>query len=77
MDINNLFPRSDDEKFLHVPYEQRWERLKPIIVELFTGNHGPNGKSMTTNQVLVFMRDHYSFHAACVPAPFSQADTLC
>jgi hypothetical protein len=28
------------------------------------GNHGPNGKSTTMKQVLVFMRDHYSFHAA-------------
>ncbi|KAK3896495.1 hypothetical protein C8A05DRAFT_20534, partial [Staphylotrichum tortipilum] len=39
------------------------EHLKPIIVELYMGKYGPNGKSMTTRQVLVFMRDHYSFHA--------------
>ena len=64
MDINRLLPRSPDDKFLHIPYEKRWERLKPIIVELYMGKYGPNGKSMTANQVLVFMRDQYSFHAA-------------
>ncbi|KAK3899559.1 hypothetical protein C8A05DRAFT_46405 [Staphylotrichum tortipilum] len=64
MDINRFLPRSHDAKCLHIPYEQRWEHLKPIIVELYMGKYGPNGKSMTTHQVLVFMRDHYSFHAA-------------
>ena len=64
MDINRLLPRSPDDKFLHIPYEKRWEHLKPIIVDLYMGKYGPNGKSMTANQVLVFMRDQYSFHAA-------------
>jgi hypothetical protein len=64
MNINRFLPRSHDDKCLHIPYEQRWEHLKPIIVELYMGNYGPNGKSMTIHQVLVFMRDHYSFPAA-------------
>jgi hypothetical protein len=28
------------------------------------GKYGPNGKPMTTAQVALSMRDHYSFHAA-------------
>ena len=64
MDIDDLLPRSHDDKFLDVPYEKRWECLRPIIVPLYMGKYGPKGKSMTTGQVVVFMRDHYSFHAA-------------
>ncbi|KAK4141974.1 uncharacterized protein C8A04DRAFT_38633 [Dichotomopilus funicola] len=64
MSINDLFPRSPDDKFLNVPYNERWEHLKPIIVKLYMGKYEPNGKPMTMGKVAVFMRDHYSFHAA-------------
>jgi hypothetical protein len=63
-DINHLKPRSDDDKFLNVPYEERWTHLKPIIVQIYMGKYGPNGKSMTKSQVSAFMREHYSFPAA-------------
>jgi hypothetical protein len=64
MDIGHLLPRSQDARFLDVPYEERWECLKPVIVQLYMGKYGPNGKSTTTGQVALFMRNHYSFHAA-------------
>ncbi|KAH6621544.1 hypothetical protein B0J18DRAFT_467119 [Chaetomium sp. MPI-SDFR-AT-0129] len=64
MSINDLFPRSPDDKFLNVPYNERWEPLKPLIVKLYMGKYEPNGKPMTMGKVAVFMRDHYSFHAA-------------
>jgi hypothetical protein len=63
-DITELFPPSNDAKCLDVPYEQRWEHLKPVIVKLYMGKYGPNGKSMTTPQVADFMKVQYSFHAA-------------
>lgn len=64
MDIEELLPRSHDAKFLHIPHKSRWEHLKPIIVQLYMGKYGPNGKPMTMSQVAAFMKDHYSFHAA-------------
>jgi hypothetical protein len=63
MNALDLLPASDEDKHLEVPYEQRWEHLKPIIVELYMGNHGPNDKRMTISQISDFMKHHYSFHA--------------
>ncbi|KAF4455204.1 hypothetical protein FALBO_15681 [Fusarium albosuccineum] len=60
-----LLPQSDDDKFLSCSYEERWNHLKPVIVELYTSRHGSNGRSTTLDQVVEFMRNHYSFHAAC------------
>ncbi|KXX82411.1 hypothetical protein MMYC01_201360 [Madurella mycetomatis] len=57
MDIASLLPRSEDDKFLN-------EHLKPVIIQLYLGNYGPNGKSMTIGQVVAFMRDNYAFHGA-------------
>ena len=68
MDANMLLPRDDEAKFLHVPYEKRWDHLKPVITQLYMGKFGPNGKSMTITQVADFMKHHYSFHAASVPS---------
>ncbi|KAF4992139.1 hypothetical protein FDECE_13810 [Fusarium decemcellulare] len=67
MDLNlvGLLPQSDDDKFLSCSYEERWDRLKPIIVELYTGKHRSDGRTATLDQVAQFMRNHYSFHAAC------------
>jgi len=67
MEADDLLPSSQDAKFLNVPYEKRWDCLKPTIVQLYMGKYGPNGKSMTTGQLVVFMREHYSFHASYVP----------
>ncbi|GAB1317651.1 hypothetical protein MFIFM68171_07861 [Madurella fahalii] len=64
MDIANVLPHSEDDKFLNVPYEKRWEHLRPVIVQLYLGSYGPNGKSMTIGQVAAFMRDNYAFHGA-------------
>jgi len=66
MDISELLPRDDGAKFLHVPYEERWGHLKPVITQLYMGKYGPNGKSMTISQVAGFMKGYYSFYAASV-----------
>ncbi|KAI1274362.1 hypothetical protein F5Y07DRAFT_217199 [Xylaria sp. FL0933] len=59
-----LYPKSDQDKCLHVAYKDRWERLKPIIVELYLGPYGVGDKTMTLDQIVEFMRAIYSFHAA-------------
>lgn len=71
MDIASLLPRSEGDKFLNVPYEKRWEHLKLVIIQLYLGNYGPNGKSMTIGQVATFMRDNYAFHGASVLPPIA------
>ncbi|RSM05236.1 hypothetical protein CEP52_006382 [Fusarium oligoseptatum] len=55
-------PQSDDERFLSCSYEERWNRLKPVIVEIYTRRR--NGRTATLDQVVQFMRTNYSFHAA-------------
>lgn len=65
-----LFPKSDHEKFLGVPHDARWEHLKPVIVKLYTGPYGSKGrKTATRDQVVEFMKTHYSFHAAATEYP--------
>ncbi|EFX00225.1 hypothetical protein CMQ_7227 [Grosmannia clavigera kw1407] len=64
MDSIDVYPRSDEDRFLSVPYESRWEPLKRVIVELYMGKYGPEGKSMTMREVAEFMKDNYSFYAA-------------
>jgi hypothetical protein len=64
MNTPDPFSSFDARKFLEVPYEERWEFLRPVIVQLYLGKYGPNGKSMTTGQVAAFMKDRYSFPAA-------------
>ncbi|KAK7425943.1 hypothetical protein QQZ08_007525 [Neonectria magnoliae] len=59
-----LLPQSDQDKYLHISHEERWSYLKPVIVQLYTGNYGRGGKSATLDQVVQFMKTHYSFHAA-------------
>ncbi|PNP73369.1 hypothetical protein FNYG_13267 [Fusarium nygamai] len=62
--LEELRPKSDDDKFLSRPYEERWGRLQPVIVQLYTRRRGGDGRSATLDQVVDFMRTHYSFHAA-------------
>ncbi|KAH6889439.1 hypothetical protein B0T10DRAFT_513945 [Thelonectria olida] len=65
-----LFPQSDEDKFLLIGHKDRWECLKPVIVELYTGNYGSGGrKAATLEQIAQFMRTHYSFHAAVSEYP--------
>ncbi|KAK0611309.1 hypothetical protein B0T14DRAFT_530137 [Immersiella caudata] len=64
MDISEVLPCDDGAKFIHVPYEERWKHLKPVITQLYMGKYGPNGKSMTIGQVASFMKENYSFHGA-------------
>ncbi|KAF5635753.1 hypothetical protein F52700_5064 [Fusarium sp. NRRL 52700] len=57
-------PKSDDEKFLSRPYEERWSCLRPVIVQLYTSSFAGDGCTATLDQVVEFMRKYYSFHAA-------------
>ncbi|KAF5551365.1 hypothetical protein FMEXI_3483 [Fusarium mexicanum] len=59
-----LLPGSDEEKFLSRPYEERWSQLQPVIVQLYTRRRPGDGRTATLDQVVEFMRTHYSFHAA-------------
>ncbi|KAF2967595.1 hypothetical protein GQX73_g6010 [Xylaria multiplex] len=59
-----LHPQSDSDRFLGFPHKDRWEQLKPVIVRLYCGNYGGNGKATKIKQIADFMRTHYSFHAA-------------
>ncbi|KAI1209519.1 uncharacterized protein F4807DRAFT_426984 [Annulohypoxylon truncatum] len=63
MDPADLAPRSEAEKFLNDSYDERWEKLRDVIVRLYLGKYGSNGKSMTIRQVAEFMKSHYNFYA--------------
>ncbi|KAI0546762.1 hypothetical protein F4679DRAFT_556459 [Xylaria curta] len=60
----DLLPQSDRDKHLDVAYKDRWECLKQVIVRLYLGNYGQEGKATTLKQVANFMKANYSFHAA-------------
>ncbi|UKZ73262.1 hypothetical protein TrVFT333_000905 [Trichoderma virens FT-333] len=62
MDLADLLPRSDEDKFLQLPYAERLSKLKPTIVRLYMGNYGPGGKRTTMRQVTQLMRDKFSFY---------------
>ncbi|CAG2006349.1 unnamed protein product [Fusarium graminearum] len=64
-----LFPQSEDDKHLRTKHKDRWDLLKPVIVELYTGNYGKNDKPPTIAQIVAFMKKHYSFHAAASEYP--------
>jgi hypothetical protein len=66
MDIADLLPRSNDEKFLGFRDSERLEKLKTIIIQLYKENYGLGGKRMTLRQITEFMRDKYAFHIASV-----------
>ncbi|KAI9147095.1 hypothetical protein HJFPF1_13127 [Paramyrothecium foliicola] len=60
----DLQPLSDQDKVFHIAYKDRWDYLKPIIVQLYTGNYGSGlRKTATLAQVVEFMKKNYSFHA--------------
>ncbi|KAI0114108.1 hypothetical protein GGR51DRAFT_546759 [Nemania sp. FL0031] len=60
---SELYPRSDLDKHLGVSYEERWQRLKPVIVQLYSGNYGRAGKTTTLTQLADFMKQNYVFYA--------------
>ncbi|KAF5699262.1 hypothetical protein FMUND_14842 [Fusarium mundagurra] len=62
--LEELRPKSNDDKFLSCTYEERWGRLQPVIVQLYTHRRAGDGRTATLDQVVEFMRTHYSFHAA-------------
>ncbi|KAH7145520.1 hypothetical protein B0J13DRAFT_443133 [Dactylonectria estremocensis] len=64
-----LLPKSDEDKFLDVAHKDRWTHLKPVIVKLYTGNYSAAGATATLDQVVQFMKTHYSFHAAPTEYP--------
>ncbi|KAI0429244.1 hypothetical protein F5Y09DRAFT_264042 [Xylaria sp. FL1042] len=59
-----LYPQSDQDKYLHVAHKDRWECLKPVIIDLYLGPYGTGNKTMTLDQVVEFMKTNYSFRAA-------------
>jgi hypothetical protein len=61
-----LLPQSDNERFLSCPQEERWSRLQPVIIQLYTRRRAGDGRTATLDQVVEFMRTHYSFHAVYV-----------
>ncbi|KAJ2995276.1 hypothetical protein NUW58_g1322 [Xylaria curta] len=64
-----LRPTSDQDRHLDIAYNDRWERLKPVIIELYVGSYDPpGGKTLSLDQVAQFMKANYFFHA--VPAEY-------
>jgi len=61
MDTSDLLPRTDDDKFLGLKFDDRWNHLRHVIVQLYLGK---DGKSMTLAQLASFMKEKYNFHAA-------------
>ncbi|KEY72883.1 hypothetical protein S7711_10140, partial [Stachybotrys chartarum IBT 7711] len=60
----DLGPKSEDDKFFHIAYKDRWTSLKPVIVQLWTGDYGSRGRPTATMDELVeFMKTNYGFHA--------------
>lgn len=62
----HLLPLTEQEKYARLPHKERWEALKPIIVQLYIGKFSNGGKSTKLEDVVAFMKTHYSFHAAYV-----------
>jgi len=63
MDAADRAPVRVDDKFLNVPYEQRWEHLKPVIIERYLGDGNAGNKGLTIPKLAAFMKEHYSFAA--------------
>ncbi|WQF82047.1 Putative Clr5 domain-containing protein [Colletotrichum destructivum] len=47
---------------LHIPYDERWEHLKPIIVEAYLGKNG-SGKPLTIPKLAEFIKKNHGFSA--------------
>ncbi|KFA81133.1 hypothetical protein S40288_01016 [Stachybotrys chartarum IBT 40288] len=60
----DLGPKSEHDKFFHIAYKDRWTSLKPVIIQLWTGDYGSRGRPTATMDELVeFMKTNYGFHA--------------
>ncbi|KAF5975150.1 hypothetical protein FCOIX_7877 [Fusarium coicis] len=75
--LGELRPKSEDDKFLSRPYEERWSLLQHVIIQLYTRRRAGDGRTATLDQVVDFMKTHYSFHAAyhkyCIASCLLQA----
>ncbi|KAJ3578928.1 hypothetical protein NPX13_g1632 [Xylaria arbuscula] len=62
---DRLYPTLEQDRHLDISYKNRWECLKPVIVELYMGSYDPpGGKTLSLDQVVQFMKTNYFFHAA-------------
>ncbi|KAI1052327.1 hypothetical protein LB507_007527 [Fusarium sp. FIESC RH6] len=59
-----LLPQAGDNQYLRLSQDEQWEHLKPVIIELYTGNYGTNNKPLKITQVVAFMKKYYHFQAA-------------
>lgn len=48
------------DKFLNIPYNQRWEYLKPVIIRMYLEENN------TMKRISERMKDEYSFNAQSV-----------
>lgn len=46
----------------HIPYDERWEHLKTIIVEAYLGKNG-SGRPLTIPKIADFMKENHEFSA--------------
>jgi hypothetical protein len=61
---SRLYPTLDQDRHLDALREDRWECLKPVIVELYMGSYDPpGGKTLPLDQVVQFRKTNYFFHA--------------
>lgn len=47
---------------LHIPYDDRWEYLKTIMVDAFLGND-ESGRPLTYPKLAEFMKENHGFSA--------------
>ena len=52
MEAIELLPRSEGDKFLSVPYDERWEYLKYVIISSYFGPYGKKGNCPTINNLV-------------------------
>lgn len=59
----SLIPLSEEAKFLGVSYKDRWNLLKPVIIQIYTGESTQDGKQAKMDDMVEFMKRYYQFHA--------------
>ena len=53
-----------EEKFLGIPYDQRWDKLKHVIINLFLGDD--SRAPLKVPELKTLMKENYSFSAELV-----------
>lgn len=51
-----------ENKFLHIPYEERWECLKSTIIDAYLGRNAFD-QPRTLHKLAELMKNEYSFNA--------------